>query len=111
MNEPEPADSLPDGPLSEAEAAALLDRPTADGVWVMDHGQATRRSILGDNPPDDAVIELVIETDEGFEMYSYTHTAEGTQWVTYGTQPKDGSFAETLASYRLLAGQTATAMD
>lgn len=108
MNDPESVEWLPDEPLSEADASDLLERPGAQAVWVMDHDPATRRSLLGENPPEDAVIELVIETDDAFETYSYGHDG---RWVTYGDQPTDGSFDGTLASYRLLAGETDTDMD
>ena len=106
MNEPEPAEGFPEEPLTEAEAVALQDDPTTQAVWVMDHDPATRASVLGENPPDDAVIELVVETPETFRLYSYTNRPTGTIWVTYGEEPKGGGFEATLESYRLLAGDS-----
>ncbi len=111
MNEPEPVEWLPDEPLTETDATELLDRAGARAVWVMDHDPATRRSVLGEDPSDDAVIELVIETDDAFETYSYTHADGTTRWVSYGDQPADGQFEGTLASYRLVAGQTTTDLE
>ena len=55
--------------------------------------------------PEDAVIDIVVETATAFEMYSYT----GGRWMDYGTQAKDDedapSMAGTLDSYDLLAGK------
>ena len=82
MEQPKPADGWPDGPLSEAEAEALLDD---DGlaVWVMDAESAVRS-----------------------EMYSYS----GGRWMDYGTQRKDNEdappMAGTLESYRILTGES-----
>ncbi|MFB6193652.1 MAG: hypothetical protein ABEI75_01185 [Halobaculum sp.] len=106
MNEPEPAEGFPDDPLTESDAAAFADDPTTEAVWVMDHDPTTRASVLGENPPENAVIELVIETAEAFRLYSYTHRPGGTRWVTYGEEPKGGGFTATLDSYRLLAGDS-----
>ena len=35
--------------------------------------------------PDDAVVDLILETETGYRMYSYT----GGRWMDYGTQRKD----------------------
>lgn len=107
MEQPEPADEWPEGPLSESDAADLLEEADeATGVWVMDHDDGVRSVSLPADAPEDAVIDIVVETTDGFEMYSYT----GGRWMDYGTQAKDDeetpSMAGTLASYRLLAGET-----
>nr|WP_254538127.1 hypothetical protein [Halomarina sp. BCD28] len=109
--EPEPADGWPDGPLSEEDARDLLfDREEVVAVWVMDHDEGTRTAILGPDPDEDAVIDVVVETADAFEMYSYTHHEGGTAWVTYGEESKadDGAtgMAGTLESYRLLVGES-----
>lgn len=109
MNEPTPAEGFPDDPLSEETAAELLQRPTAQAVWVMDHDRTTVTALVGPDAPADVVIELVVETDEAFEMYSYTHHAGQPTWVSYGSQPKGSGFETTLESYRLLAGETGVA--
>jgi len=107
MEQPEPAEDWPEGPLSSADAADLLiDADSAIGVWVMDHDAGVRSVSLPADAPADAVIDIVVETTDGFEMYSYT----GGRWMDYGTQQKDDdetpSMAGTLESYRLLAGET-----
>jgi hypothetical protein len=105
MEQPEPAEGWPDRPLSAAEAEELLDE---DGlaVWVMDHEETVRSVLVGDADPDDAIVDIVVETETGFEMYSYT----GGRWMDYGTQQKDDeeapSMAGTLESYRVLAGES-----
>lgn len=107
MDEPSPAPDWPDRPLTETEAVELCE----DGVravHVMDHDDAVRRGVDAD--PGD-VIEVVLETDAGFRMYSYTASpdSEGATWQDYGTQPKGGeggtTMRETLASYRVVAGE------
>lgn len=108
MEQPEPADDWPERPLSETAAADLLDEvDDAIGVWVMDHDDGVRSVSLPADAPEDAVIDVVVETTGGFEMYSYT----GGRWMDYGTQAKADeetpSMAGTLASYRLLAGESA----
>lgn len=108
---PEPAAGWPEGSLTEREARDLqFDREDATAVWVLDHDEATRTAILGPDPPEDAVIDVVVETDERFEMYSYTHHDSTTQWVTYGEERKETEGAarmrDTLDSYRLLVGDT-----
>ncbi|MFO7927790.1 MAG: hypothetical protein ACQET5_10280 [Halobacteriota archaeon] len=104
MEQPKPADEWPDGPLTEDEAADLLDDGIA--VWVMDADSEVRSATLPADAPDDAVIDVVVETDEAFEMYSYTRG----RWMDYGTQRKDDdeapSMAGTLASYRVLVGES-----
>ena len=109
--EPEPAEGWPEGPLDESAAASLLDeRADATAVWVMDHGAAARESVLGPDPPEDAVIDLIVETETGFSVYSYTHTPDGTRWMDYGAEekgtPGGNAMAATLSYYRLLAGES-----
>jgi hypothetical protein len=105
MEQPEPAPGWPDRPLSEAEAEAKLD-DDAIAVWVMDPDDAVRSGAVPVDAPDDPVIDLVLETPTGFDMYSYT----GGRWMDYGTQRKDDdeapSMAGTLGSYRVLAGES-----
>ena len=109
--DPEPAEDWPDGPLSEGDARDLLfDREDVLAVWVMDHDEATLSALLGPDPPEDAVVDVVVETDAAFEMYSYTHHETTTRWVTFGDERKgtDGArrMRDTLDSYRLLAGES-----
>jgi len=109
MEQPEPADDWPDRPLSEAEAADLLDnRGGAIAVWVMTHENGVRQAVVPADAPDDAVIDVVVETETAFEMYSYSRG----QWMDYGTQRKDDedapSMAGTLESYRVLADESAS---
>lgn len=108
--EPEAAQGWPDEPLTEAEARELhADRADCVAVWVMDHDDATREALLGPDAPADAVVDVVLETDDAFELYSYTHHGDGTRWVTYGEEAKGGdatTMAGTLAHYRLLAGES-----
>jgi len=79
--QPDPATDWPDDPLSPSAERDLLDR-------------------------EDAVVDVVLETTTGFEMYSYT----GGRWMDYGTQRKDDedapSMAGTLESYEVLAGES-----
>jgi hypothetical protein len=109
MDRPEPATGWPDRPLSAAEATALLDDVTdATGVWVMSHDDGVRSVVVSGDAPDDAVVDVVVETAAAFEMYSFS----GGEWMDYGTQAKDDedapSMAGTLESYDLLAGDTDT---
>lgn len=116
MDEPTPAEGFPDGPLTEAEARDLLDGTdhTDDpvrAVWVFDGGgEGARDALLREDDPDDAVIDLVLETDGVYRMFSYTYGREGLGWYDYGTERKGTEGAEamagTLASYRLLAGES-----
>jgi len=105
MNKPEPAEDWPGRPLSEAEAADHLGSGVI-GVWVMDHDEGVRSVAVPNGAPENAVIDVVLETEEAFEMCSYT----SGRWMDYGTQRKDDqeapSMAGTLASYRLLAGES-----
>lgn len=107
MEQPEPAEGWPDRPLSEAEASDLLDE-TADAVavWVMDHEETVRAVAAGSSAPDDAVVDVVVETTAAFEMYSFSRG----RWMDYGTQRKDDdeapSMGGTLESYRVLAGES-----
>ncbi|WP_276259914.1 hypothetical protein [Haloglomus litoreum] len=107
MEQPEPAEGWPDRPLSEAEAKAhLTDQGDVVAVWVMDHTTDIRSVVIPPGSPDDAVVDVVLETNTGFEMYSFT----SGQWMDYGTQRKDDeespSMAGTLESYRVLAGES-----
>ncbi|MFC3477411.1 hypothetical protein [Halobacterium litoreum] len=106
MDEPQPAEEWPDRPLSEAEARDLREGDVR-AVWVMDHEESVRSAVLPDDAPDDAVVDVVLETEDAFEMYSYT----GGRWMNYGTQRRDDedapSMAGTLESYRVLAGESA----
>jgi hypothetical protein len=107
MDEPEPAEGWPDRPLSEAEAKArFTEEEAVVAVWVMDHTTDIRSVAVPSGAPDDAVVDVVVETDTGFDMYSFTRG----QWMDYGTQRKDDtespSMAGTLESYRVLAGKS-----
>jgi hypothetical protein len=107
MDQPEPAEDWPEAPLSETDAASLLeDAEETTGVWVMDHEDGVRSVSLPAGAPDDAVIDIVVETTDSFEMYSYT----GGRWMDYGSQAKSDeeapAMAGTLTSYRLLTGET-----
>lgn len=118
--DPTPAEEWPDRPLDEAEAVALLDDtpdrryPAFDdpvtAVWVMDHDPATRAAVLDPDAPGDAVIEIVLETPDAFHMYSYAVGDGDPAWTDYGDEEKGtpgaARMAETLESYRLLAGES-----
>ena len=110
MEQPELAEDWPGRPLSEAEATDHLGADVI-GVWVMDHDSGVRSVAVPEGAPEDAVIDVILETDDAFEMYSYT----GGRWMDYGTQRKDDqeapSMAGTLASYRLLAGESTLDVD
>jgi hypothetical protein len=110
MEQPKPADGWPDRPLSEDEAADRLGE-NGRAVWVMDADSAVRSATVPPDAPDDPVIDLVVETDEAFEMYSYSRG----RWMDYGTQRKDDdeapSMAGTLASYRVLVGESDLDLD
>lgn len=104
MEESKPATDWPDFPLSEDEAAYRLNDGLA--VWVMDASEAVRPATVPPGSPDNPVVDIVIETNEAFEMYSYT----GGQWMDYGAQRKDDDDAPpmdgTLTSYRILVGES-----
>ncbi len=106
MEQPEPAADWPDDPLSPAAARDLLDREAVVAVWTMDHDAGVRSSVVPPGTSDDAVVDVVLETTTGFEMYSYT----GGRWMDYGTQRKDDedapSMAGTLERYEVLAGES-----
>ncbi|SFL16391.1 hypothetical protein SAMN04487950_2821 [Halogranum rubrum] len=108
MDEPRPAEGWPDAPLTTDEARDLLDDEDVVAVWVMDHDEDTRATVLSENDPDDAVIELILETPTSFRMYSYTHGVNGTAWMDYGETEKGTDGAEmmldTLESYHVLVG-------
>ncbi len=107
MQQPEPADGWPQRPLSASEAEDLLT-DDVEAVWAMDHTSGVRSATLGPGAPDDAIIDIVLETDTAFEMYSYSNG----QWMDYGTQLKADdeapSMAGTLESYEVLAGESMT---
>jgi hypothetical protein len=109
VEQPEPAEGWPDRPLSEDEAEDLLEDAIA--VWVMDADSAVRSATVPPGAPDDPVVGVVVETETGFEMYSYTRG----RWMDYGTQRKDDaeapSMAGTLESYRVLAGESDLGID
>ncbi|MFB9811837.1 hypothetical protein [Haloarcula sebkhae] len=110
MDEPEAVDDWPHRPFSPAEASALLDDiDGAVAVWVMHYDNDVRSAVVLDDAPEDAVIDIVVETDAAFEMYSYTSGV----WMDYGTQRKDDPdappMAGTLDSYDVLAGESETA--
>ena len=114
MDRPKPAEGWPDGPLAEREARDLLGGTDHTGdpvraVWVFDGGgEGARDALLDEDDPDDAVIDLVLETDAGYRMFSYTYGTAGLGWQDYGTEPAGSeTMAGTLASYRLLAGESA----
>jgi hypothetical protein len=103
MEQPEPAEGWPDRPVAEAEASDLLTEHGAIAIWVMDHESSVHGAVAPGTDEGD-VVDIVIETDEAFEMYSFSRG----QWMDYGTQRKDDeeapSMAGTLESYRVLAG-------
>ena len=104
MEQPEPAADMSDGLISAAEARGYLDESGVVAVWVMDPDSDVRSVAVPPGAPDDAVVDLILETETGYRMYSYT----GGQWMDYGTQRKDDDEAPpmtgTLESYRVLAG-------
>ena len=107
MDEPEPAEGWPEGPLSADEAAGLCEeRSEVVAVWVMHHDDGVRSSVVPADAPEDAVVDIVLETADTFEMYSYSRG----RWMDYGTQRKDDedapSMAGTLDSYEVLAGES-----
>ena len=103
MEQPDPAADMPDGPISTAEARGYLDEPGVVAVWAMDPDSDVRSVAVPPGAPDDAVVDLILETETGYRMCSYT----GGQWMDYGTQRKDDdeapSMTGTLESYRVLA--------
>lgn len=104
----EPAADWPDDPLTESQARDLL-MDDVEAVWVMDHDENTRNLAFEERIPDDAVLDVVLETSDGYEMYSYTDYEGATTWVSFGTERKDADggdrMRETLESYRLLAAR------
>jgi hypothetical protein len=105
MERPEPAEGWPDRPLTEAEATDLLEERDAVAVWVMDPDSDVRGAVAP-AADEDSVVDVVVETGEAFEMYSFS----GGRWLDYGTQRKDDdeapSMAGTLEAYRVLAGES-----
>ena len=109
MDEPEPAEGWPEGPLSADEAVELFEeREGVVAVWAMQHDDGVRSSVVPADAPEDAVVDVVLETTAAFEMYSYSRG----QWMDYGTQRKDDQdapwMAGTLDSYEVLAGEPAS---
>lgn len=106
MDEPSAPPEWPDRPLTESEAAALLDDEVV-AVHVMDHDAIVRDAV---DAEDGDVIEIVLETEEGYRMYSYAADPgdDTATWTDYGRQSKgsegDATMRETLASYRVLTG-------
>jgi len=103
----DPVTEWPDRPLTEREAADLL-ADEVRAVHVMDHETAVRESVDAD---EGDVIELVLETDAEYRMYSYAADPnEDAGWRDYGREFKAGEGAEamrqTLDSYRVLAGES-----
>jgi hypothetical protein len=105
MEQPEPAEGWPDRPLTETEATDLLEERDAVAVWVMDPDSDVRGAVAP-GADEDSVVDVVVETSEAFEMYSFSRG----QWLDYGTQRKDDedapSMAGTLEAYRVLAGES-----
>ncbi|ELZ49843.1 hypothetical protein C466_15724 [Halorubrum distributum JCM 10118] len=106
MEQPEPAEGWPDRPLSEAETKArFTEEENVVAVWVMDHTTDIQSVAAPPSAPGDAVVDIVVETNTGYNMYSFTRG----QWMNYGTQRKDDeespSMAGTLESYRVLTGE------
>lgn len=108
IDEPQPADDWPDGPLTEADARALLDEDGVIAVWERPPDEEARETVLTDEDPEDAVVELVIETRTEYRMYSYAHHLDGTSWMDYGAERKGTEGAQmmidALERYRVLVG-------
>ena len=113
MDQPTPAEGWPDRPLTEEAARDLLggtdytDEPVRAVHTFDGGGEGARDALLGDDDPADAVIDLVLETDGGYQMFSYTYGGSGLGWYDYGTEPAGSeTMAGTLDSYRLLVGES-----
>lgn len=112
MEQPSPAEGWPDRPLNPDEAhgiyddSELLDTAAVQAVWVMDQDE-TVRGTVAPGADDDAIVDLVVETEAAYLMFSFS----GGRWMDYGTQPKSDedapSMAGTLDSYRVLVGEPA----
>lgn len=105
MPRAEPATTWPDRPLFEWEARSLYESDDdAQAVWVIYHDESVRSRLVPLGTPDDAVVDVVLEADELFRVYSYS----GDRWLDYGTYHKEEaetiSTDDTLDSYRVLAG-------
>lgn len=102
----EPAADWPEDPLTRAQASELLADDVVS-VWVMDYEENTRNLMLDARVSDDAVLDVVLETADRYEMYSYTDYEGEKMWVSFGTERKgtDGGemMQDTLESYQLLA--------
>lgn len=103
----EPAADLPAEPLIEEQAQALLEREGVQTVWVMEYEENTRDLALEGQVADDAILDVVLETGNEYEMYSYADYEGETMWVSFGVEEKrtDGGemMQETLESYSVLA--------
>lgn len=116
LGDPEPADDWPDGPLTRAEARTLLDRADVVAVWERPPDEKAHASLLAPDDPDDAVVELVIETPTEYRLYGYARRDDGgAAWMDYGAAEKGTDAAETMLdafeSYRLLVGSAAREAD
>lgn len=73
----------------------------------MDYEENTRNLILNGDVSADAVLEVVLETDDRYEMYSYTEYEGETMWISFGVEEKGTDSGDimqkTLESYRVLA--------
>lgn len=101
----EPATEWPDYPLTKAQARNLLEEDII-AVWVMDYKENTRNLACDTDIEDDAVLDIVLEMDDRYEIYSYTDYEGETTWVSFGTEWKGTERGEmmqdTLKSYQLL---------
>lgn len=101
----EPARDWPDRPLTPAEARSVYERDDdAVAVWVLDHAESVRTRLVPDDTPVGAVVDVVLERDGSFQVYSYT----AGRWVDFG--PFDTGSVDTIATadrlsnYRVLDG-------
>lgn len=103
----EPASDLPEGPLTEEQARDLIERDEIETVWVMDYEENTRDLVPDSDVSDEAVLDVVLETDDRYEMYSYTDYEGEMMWISFGFEEKGTDSGEmmqgTLESYRVLA--------
>lgn len=64
----DPAIGWPNGPLTKPQARELLEED-AILVWVMDHEENSRDLAFEADISTDSVLDVVLETDDRFEMY------------------------------------------
>ncbi len=104
----EPAEDWPDAPLTRAQARDLLGGEVV-AVWIMDYEENTRAVLLDADTPDDVVLDVVLETDDRYDMFSYTDYEGEMTWLSFGSERKgtEGGemMQETLESYRLLVSE------